>query len=302
MLLPVMDERKRSSVELEVGRWHENAITELAYLRLAATRWRPGTRARSSPLGADFERIRRAKAQLCRCGSTLWCQYRPPMNSRFFVPCALLVFSGFLAFDIWLVFIWPSGSWQDHAGLWFALVGISALATGFLSTTELRKALPGSLIDNITSPVPRQFLSGNFMLLGLSASFGIALLYGRPPWQAVRRATRLDYASSHWLTEVFSFIVSMLGLFASVVIFLSWFGAVVIYTVLVMPVAYPAYAAVGFSLLAIRDGDAEPERVVLYPGFDPRQIVRDHMVLLSAFTVGGLGTISGFLLTVTTLY
>jgi hypothetical protein len=102
--------------------------------------------------------------------------------------------------------------------------------------------------------------------------------------------------------RVFTFIVSMLGLFASVVIALSWFGAVVIYTVLVMPVAYPAYAAVGFSLLAIRDGDAEPEKVILYPGFDPRQIVRDHMVSLSAFTVGGLGTISGFLLTVTTLY
>ena len=94
----------------------------------------------------------------------------------------------------------------------------------------------------------------------------------------------------------------MLGLFAAVVIGLSWFGAVVIYTVLVMPVAYPAYAAVGFSLLAIRDGDAEPERVILYPGFDPRQIVRDHTVSISAFTVGGFGTISGFLLTVTTLY
>ena len=176
-------------------------------------------------------------------------------------------------------------------------------ATGFLSTTELRKALPESLIDKITSPVPRQFLSGNFMRLGLFASFGIALLYGRPPWEAVRRATRLDYSSSHWLTEVFSFIVSMLGLFAAVVIGLSWFGAVVIYTVLVMPVAYPADAAVGFSLLAIRDGDAEPEMGhILYPGFDPRQIVRDHMVSISAFTVGGFGTISGFLLTVTTLY
>jgi hypothetical protein len=224
------------------------------------------------------------------------------MNSRLFVPCTLLVFSGFLAFDIWLVFIWPSGSWQDHAGLWFALVGVSALATGFLSTTELQKALPESLIEKITSPVPRQFLSGNFMLLGLSASFGLALLYGRPPWEAVRRATRLEYARSNWLAGVFTFIVSMLGLFASVLIFLSWLGAVAIYTVLVMPVAYPAYAAVGFLLLAIRDGDAEPEKVVLYPGVDPRQIVRDHMVSLRAFTVGGLGTISGFLLTVTTLY
>ena len=224
------------------------------------------------------------------------------MNSRLFVPCALLLFSGFLAFDIWLIFIWPSGSWQDHAGLWFALVGISALATGFLSTTELRKALPGSLIDKITSPVPRQFLSGNLMLLGFSASFGLALLYGRPPLEAVRRAARLGDAPSPWLTEVVTFIVSMLGIFASVLIFLSYFGAVAIYTVLVMPVAYPAYAAVGFLLLAIRDGDAEPEKFVLYPGVDPRQIVRDHMVLISAFTVGGLGTISGFLLTVTTLY
>jgi|SRR5215471_10791430 len=224
------------------------------------------------------------------------------MSSRFFVPCLLLVFSGFLAFDIWLVFIWPSGSWQDHAGLWFALVGISALATGLLSTTELRKALPESLLENITSPVPRQFLSGNFMLLGLSTSFGLALLYGRPPWEAVRRAARLGYASSHWLTEVVAFIVSVLGIFASVLIFLSWLGAVAIYTVLVVPVAYPAYAAVGFLLLAIRDGDAEPGKVVLIPGVDPRQIARDHMVSLSAFTVGGLGTISGFLLSVTTLY
>lgn len=225
------------------------------------------------------------------------------MNSRLFVPCALLVFSGFLAFDVWLVFIWPGGSWQDHAGLWFAIIGISALATGLVSTTELRKALPASVIDDITSPVPRQFLSGNFRLVSLSASFGLALLYGRPPWEVVRRATRLDYASPHRLTEVFLYIVLvLLGLLAAVAITLLWFLTITIYTVLVMPVAYPAYAAVGFSLLAIRDGDAEPEKVVLYPGVDPRQIVRDHMVSLRAFTVGGLGTISGFLLTVTTLY
>jgi len=223
------------------------------------------------------------------------------MNSRLFVPCALLVFSGFLAFDIWLVFIWPSGSWQDHAGLWLALVGISALATGFVSTTELGKALPESVIDDITSPVPRQFLSGNFMLIGLSVSFALALLYGRPPWEAVRRATRLNHASS--LLEVFLYLVLVvLGLFAAVVMTLVWLGAVAIYMVLVMPVTYPAYAAVGFPLLAIRDGDAESEKVVLYPGVDPRQIVRDHMVSLRAFTVGGLGTISGFLLTVTTMY
>ena len=223
------------------------------------------------------------------------------MNSRLFVPCALLVFSGFLAFDIWLVFIWPSGSWQDHAGLWLALVGISALATGFVSTTELGKALPESVIDDITSPVPRQFLSGNFMLIGLSVSFALALLYGRPPWEAVRRATRLDHVSS--LLEAFLYLVLvLLGIFAAVVMTLVWLGAVAIYMVLVMPVTYPAYAAVGFPLLAIRDGDAEPEKVVLYPGVDPRQIVRDHMVSLRAFTVGGLGTISGFLLTVTTMY
>ncbi len=223
------------------------------------------------------------------------------MNSRLFVPCALLVFSGFLAFDIWLVFIWPSGSWQDHAGLWLALVGISALATGFVSTTELGKALPESVIDDITSPVPRQFLSGNFMLIGLSVSFALALLYGRPPWEAVRRATRLDHVSS--LLEAFLYLVLvLLGIFAAVVMTLVWLGAVAIYMVLVMPVTYPAYAAVGFPLLAIRDGDAESEKVVLYPGVDPRQIVRDHMVSLRAFTVGGLGTISGFLLTVTTMY
>jgi len=225
------------------------------------------------------------------------------MNSRLFGPCALLVFSEFLAFDIWLVFIWPSGSWQDHAGLWFALVGISALATGFVSTTELRKALPESLMDKITSPVPRKFLSGNFMLIGLYFSFGIALLYGRPPWEVVRRAARLDYASPHWLTQVFLYLVSvLLGIFAAVLIFLSWLGAVAIYMVLVMPVAYPAYAAVGFLLLAIRDGGPVPEKFIIDPGVDPRQIVADHMVSLRALTVGGLGTISGFLLTVTTLY
>jgi hypothetical protein len=113
------------------------------------------------------------------------------------------------------------------------------------------------------------------------------------PWEVARRATRLDYASPHRLVEVSLYMVwVLLGLLAAVAITLLWLVTIAIYTVLVMPVAYPAYAAMRFSLFAIRDGDAEPEKVVLYPGVDPRQIVRDHMVSLRgrSETVGPRGS------------
>ena len=133
-------------------------------------------------------------------------------------------------------------------------------------------------------------------------SFGLALLYGRPPWEAVRRATTLDERSRFWIVDVSLYIAAvLLQIVATLAIALLWIAALAAYFILIVPVAYPAYAAVGFPLIAMRDGDSAPETVVIYPGVDPRKIIDDHMVSLRAFAVG-LGTISALLLKASALY
>jgi hypothetical protein len=214
------------------------------------------------------------------------------MKDRLFGTAALLLFSGFLAFDIWLLFIKPSGSWEDHAGLWATAVGLLAIATGFVNNAELRKALPSGL-DRMTSPWPKEFLAGNFMLVGLSVNFPMALLFGGSPWTR-KRFTRL------WPVEVFLLVVSaLLKIIAALLMTLLWCVATAAYLVLVLPAAYPAYAAVGFPLLAIRESAVPPEKLVL---IDPKKIVGAHEAPLRAFTVGALGTLSGFLLMISALY
>jgi hypothetical protein len=219
------------------------------------------------------------------------------VKDRLFGPAALLLFSAFLAFDIWLLFVKPSGSWESHAGVWSDVVGLLAIATGFVSTTELGALLPA---DKITSPWPSEFLSGNFFLVGFSFNFPVALLYGEAPWTTRRlerfRDTRL------WPIEVFVLVVSaLLKIIATLLMTLLWLAAVAVYMVLVMPAAYPAYAVVGFPLFAIRHSKVTPEQLVL-PTLDPRTIIEAHEVPLRAFAVGGLGTIAGFLLEIIALY
>ena len=222
------------------------------------------------------------------------------MKHLLFGPAALLLFAGFLVFDVWLLLIEPSGSWEDHAGVWLTLVGLLAIAIGFVRDSELRKALPDDL-DNITSPWPRKYLAGNWVLVGLSMSFAIALLYGRAPWRTGRlnrlRDTRL------WPIEASVLIISpLLKIVAALLMTAFWFAAIAAYLILVVPAAYPAYAAMGFVLFAIRNTNAPPEKRILHPDVDPREVVKDHEVALRAFAVGALGTISGFLLKVIALY
>ena len=222
------------------------------------------------------------------------------MKDRLFGPAALLLFAGFLAFDIWLLFIQPKGSWQDHAGLWFAVVGLLALATGFANSTDLRKALPADL-DNMTSPWPREFLRGNLFVAGLSMSFGAALVLGGAP----RTLAGLERLRDTWLWPLHVLLLigsALLKMIAALLIFLLWIGANAAYLVLVAPAAYPAYAAIGFPLLAIRKSTAPPEKYVVHPDVDPPKIVKEHEVQLRAFAVGALGTISGFLLNISALY
>lgn len=224
-------------------------------------------------------------------------------SSRYFVPGVMLVFLGFFVFDIWLIFIRSAGAWRDQAGLWFGLIGIFALATGFVSATELRTAIPYSALENLTSPRPREFVFGSVFLIGLAQSFGLALLYGRVPWESVRRAGTLDQDASFWPLDVSLYIVTTLvKIIATFIFAVVWFTSIVAYFVLVVPAAYPAYAAVGYPLIAMREGNADASTIVHYDGLDPREIIREHEVSLRAFAVGGLGTISALVLKASVLY
>ena len=95
----------------------------------------------------------------------------------------LLVYFAALAVDIWLVFVLPKGSWQDHAGLLLGIIGIFAFATGFLNAAGVdsdRESVPP--LDSLTSPNLFEFVAANLRLVAIMQFFAVALLYGRDPW------------------------------------------------------------------------------------------------------------------------
>jgi hypothetical protein len=209
---------------------------------------------------------------------------------------SVLLYLAALALDIWLVFVLPKGSWQDHAGLALGVIGIFAFATGFLNATGFAKAtgwgqaFPPDFLDDLTSPNLIDFVAANLRLLGVSQWFGIAFIYGRDPWAGWGMG---------WKLALFPFLL----LYAMVVTLLSllWIVACFAYLVLVVPFAYLAYAAVSLPLLRIKKTD-ETKSIDNPWGLNPRKVVEDRMFELRVFGVGALATFGAFLVKIISLY
>ena len=137
------------------------------------------------------------------------------------------------------MFVLPSGSWQDHAGLLLGVVGIFAFATGFLNAAGFLdgsgwgRAFPDDFLDNLTSPNLFDFVGANLRLLGVMQFFGIAFIYGRDPWSGWGLG---------WKFALFPFLL-LYTILVTVFALLFVVGCFA-YLILVVPFAYLAYAMV----------------------------------------------------------
>ena len=195
----------------------------------------------------------------------------------------VLVYLAALALDIWLVFVLPKGSWEDHAGLALGVIGIFAFATGFLYATGFLdketgwgEALPPDFLDNLTSPNLIDFVAANERLLGVSMWFGIAFVYGRDPWSGW---------SIGWKFALFPFL--LLYTVAVFLLALLWIVACFAYLIFVVPFAYLAYAAVSLPLLRVKVTDEKKSTDNPW-GLNPRKVVDNTRV--SAAGVRGRST------------
>lgn len=203
----------------------------------------------------------------------------------------LLGYLSALALDVWLVFVLPGGSWQDHAGALLAIVGLFAFATGFLNATEVAKQLPPFFLADLTSPNLRWFIKGNFDLLAMSSDFARAFVFGRDPWTE---------APVRWKVALFPLTVIIVIL--ETLIALSWFAASFAYLVFVLPFAYLAYAVVSLPLIRISETDEDRWQAINPWGLKPRNVVASHMFELRVFTVGALSTFAAAVVRIVPLY
>jgi len=203
----------------------------------------------------------------------------------------LLLFLIALSLDIWLVFVLPKGSWQDHAGALLAIIGFFAFATGFLKETELARRLDPLFLADLTSPKLFRFLSGNLKLMTASIDFALAFLYGREPW----KTTTLGW-------NFVLFPVWVIVVIAEFLTVLLWLVADFAYLILVVPFAYLAYALVSLPLIRISQSDVEAAGLTNPWGLHPRAVVSSHMFELRVFTVGALSTFSAAAIKILPLY
>lgn len=215
------------------------------------------------------------------------------MRTRTTTSVALLFYLAALAVDVWLVFVLPEGSWQDHVGLLLGVIGIFAFAIGFLNATELAKELPPYVLDSLTSPDLFKFLFANLSLLGASTDFATAFLYGRDPWTRVAIEWQRFVLFPLWL--IYTIAVFSLSLL--------WFAAAFAYLIFVVPFAYLAYALVSLPLLRISETDEKKAKPPINPwGLKPREVVECHMFQLRVFGVGALATFGAIVVKVISLY
>jgi hypothetical protein len=196
-----------------------------------------------------------------------------------------------LAFDIWLVFVHPSGDWRDRTGTVLAIVGILGFGITFLNTTELAKQLPPFFLPDLTSPRLKRFIAGNLRLLATSTDFALAVFWGRDPWGHVSAGRMVALFPVRFLIAVLQLSVA-----------LSWFVLTFAYLILVVPFAYIAYAVVSLPLTAIISTDETKWTRVNPWGLRPTAIVASHMFELRTFIVGTLGTFLAAVLRATSFY
>jgi hypothetical protein len=203
----------------------------------------------------------------------------------------LLAYALALGFDIWLVFVLPTGSWQDHLGTVLAVVAILGFGITFLNTTELAKQLPPFLLPDLTSPRILRFIGANLRLLAVSVDFVQAFIWARDPWGKVGAARALALFPTR-------FVIAVLGMLLALGSFLVYF----FYLVVVLPFAYLAYALVSWPLLSIANTDESRWRRVNPYRLRPSAIVASHMFELRTFFAGVLGTVLGAALKATSIY
>jgi hypothetical protein len=194
-------------------------------------------------------------------------------NERRITIVVAFVYLGVLALDVWLLIVLPDAPWEATAAFLFQVVGLFALATGFVSTTELSKNF-STLLDEMTSPNLRDFLYGNLKL-------GTVLL-------------RL-------MSDLFLGLLSAKGWYGALPFSFFWllalplmFVVVAAFYVIVIPIAYLAYLAASVPLLTIRDAQ---DPFVVTAGdetVNARELVDHNMGPLRSFVVGLTATLFAF--------
>jgi hypothetical protein len=202
-------------------------------------------------------------------------------NERMVTIVVAVIYLGLLALDVWLLILVPSASWEEKISFLLQVVGLFAIATGFVAATELSKDF-ATLLAEMTSPNLRDFLYGNFKLGTVVQSVMVELYRGL-------------LSSSGWYAGLHFALLWLLALPVILVLLAAFY-------VFVVPVAYIAYVAASVPLLTIRDAH---DTVTVRAGdekVDARDLVVRHMVPLRSFLVGLTATLFSLVTRVLALY
>jgi hypothetical protein len=161
------------------------------------------------------------------------------------------IYAGLLAFDLWLLLLHREGSWPEKLGFLFALLGLYTFAFGLVVGTELGARLR-TLPDDLTSPDLFRFAAGNMLLFAVvTAAFSVAL-------NPRKRAEGLPSGAG----GVGAYLVASLALTTlGLMVFIVW---LVVYLVLIAPLAYAAYVVVSFPLREIEMAAVDQEIAVTH--------------------------------------
>jgi hypothetical protein len=204
-----------------------------------------------------------------------------PRNERTVTIVVAMIYLGLLALDVWLLILVPSASWEEKISLLLQVVGLFAIATGFVAATELSKGF-ATLLEEMTSPNLRDFLYGNLKLGTVVQSVMVELYRGL-------------LSSSGWYAGLHFALLWLLALPIILMLLAAFY-------VFVVPVAYIAYVAASVPLLTIRDAQ---DTVTVRAGdekVDARDLVVRHMVPLRSFLVGLTATLFSLVTRVLALY
>ena len=189
----------------------------------------------------------------------------------------VLAYLALLAFDLWLLLVYRDAAWEVEVGFVLQILGLYTFAFGLITRTDLAKRF-GSLTADLTSPNLFRFAAGNMVLLAIATSaYSVAL---NPRKRADAHPTG-PFGTTAYV------VASLLLTTVVLLVFLVW---VVVYLVVIAPLAYLGYVVVSFPLaeiegsgsdiaIDVQDASGEVEGVTM------RELVSSNRVELRNFLI-----------------
>jgi hypothetical protein len=156
----------------------------------------------------------------------------------------VVVYLVLLAFDLWLLLVYRDAAWEVKVGFLFQVLGLYTFAFGLVTRTEIARRF-AFLTGDLTSPNLFRFAAGNMVLLAIATSaYSVALNPRKRP----------DAQPSGAFGTTAYLVASLL---LTTVVFLAFVVWVIVYLVVIAPLAYLGYVVVSFPLREIEGSGSD---------------------------------------------